>query len=300
MSVPPVHVPVLLDEVIHHLAPGTGGRYIDCTVGLGGHSEAILLHSEPDGRLLGLDADPAALEVAQARLVRFGPRVTLVHGNFEGLDEHARAHGFLDVDGILFDLGVSSLQFGRSGRGFTFRDSEPLDMRMDPSHGPTAADLLASLSERELADVIYQYGEERAARRIARSIVYHRERRPLMTTDDLVGAVISAVGGQRGRIHPATRTFQAIRIAVNRELEVLPRALDRAAGLLGPGGRLVVISFHSLEDRIVKRFMQERASSPTPLPLHILTRRPITPSPHELDANPRSRSAKLRACQRAA
>jgi 16S rRNA (cytosine1402-N4)-methyltransferase len=295
-----VHVPVMMSQVLEYLAPTPGNRYIDCTLGLGGHSEAVLERSAPDGELLGLDADPAALALARARLEVFGQRVVLVQANFDRLEAQARAHGFVDVDGVLFDLGVSSLQLGLSGRGFTFRASEPLDMRMDPTSGPTAADLLATLTERELADLIYQYGEDRASRRIARSIVYHRERRALETTDDLVGAIISAVGGQRGRIHPATRTFQALRIAVNRELEVLPVALEQALRLLRSGGRLVVISFHSLEDRIVKRFMLERASATASSPIRIMTRRPIAPDEAETRANPRARSAKLRACQRAA
>jgi 16S rRNA (cytosine1402-N4)-methyltransferase len=295
----PLHLPVMLPRVLEYLAPAPGKRYIDCTLGLGGHSEAVLHESAPEGELLALDADPAALELARQRLAAFGGRVTLIHSNFDRLEEQARSHGFVDVDGVLFDLGVSSLQLGPSGRGFTFRTSEPLDMRMDPSSGPTAADLLATLSERELADLIYQYGEDRASRRIARSIVYHRERRPLETTDDLVGAIVSAVGGQRGRIHPATRTFQALRIAVNRELEVLPSALDQALRLLGPGGRLAVISFHSLEDRLVKRFMLERASTNEASQIRILTRRPVAPDESEIRANPRSRSAKLRVCQRA-
>jgi 16S rRNA (cytosine1402-N4)-methyltransferase len=221
-----VHVPVMMSQVLEYLAPTPGNRYIDCTLGLGGHSEAVLERSAPDGELLGLDADPAALALARARLEVFGQRVVLVQANFDRLEAQARAHGFVDVDGVLFDLGVSSLQLGLSGRGFTFRASEPLDMRMDPTSGPTAADLLATLTERELADLIYQYGEDRASRRIARSIVYHRERRALETTDDLVGAIISAVGGQRGRIHPATRTFSG----------AAHRRQPRARGFAGGAG----------------------------------------------------------------
>jgi 16S rRNA (cytosine1402-N4)-methyltransferase len=299
MTNTPQHIPVLLSQVLHFLNPQPGERFIDCTLGLGGHSEAILNRTAPNGELLGLDQDPAALELSRERLGRFGRRVTLVHANFEQIGEQARSHGFVDVDGVLFDLGVSSLQLGRSERGFAFRTSEPLDMRMNPSAGPTAADLIARLSERELADLIYQYGEERASRRIARSIVYHREKRPIATTDDLVGAIVSAVGGQRGRVHPATRTFQALRIAVNRELDVLPIALEHALELLRPGGRLVVISFHSLEDRLVKRFMLERSRTET-ISVQILTRRPVAPDESEVRENPRARSAKLRACQRAA
>ena len=300
MTDTPIHVSVMLDEVMQYLAPKPGGQYIDCTLGLGGHARAILEASGFDGRLLGLDADPAALQLAGERLREFGTRAKLVHSNFEDLEQHARTSGFAEVDGVLFDLGVSSLQFGPSGRGFTFRESEPLDMRMDPSQETTAADLVSSLSERELADVIYQYGEERASRRIARSIVYRRERQPITTTDDLVSAIVSAVGGQRGRIHPATRTFQALRIAVNRELDVLPAALSQAMQLLRPGGRIVVIAFHSLEDRIIKRFFIDHSNKNAPEPIDILTRRPITPSESEIRSNPRARSAKLRAGQRAA
>ena len=299
MTNTPQHIPVMLSQVLHFLNPQPGERFIDCTLGLGGHSEAILTRTTPNGELLGLDQDPAALELSRERLGSFGRRVTLVHANFEQIGEQARSHGFVDVDGVLFDLGISSLQLGRSERGFAFRTSEPLDMRMDPSSGSTAADLIARLSERELADLIYQYGEERASRRIARSIVYHREKRPIATSDDLVGAIVSAVGGQRGRVHPATRTFQALRIAVNRELDVLPIALEQALELLRPGGRLVVISFHSLEDRLVKRFMLERSRAET-ISVQILTRRPVAPDESEVRENPRARSAKLRACQRAA
>jgi 16S rRNA (cytosine1402-N4)-methyltransferase len=299
MTETPQHIPVMLSQVLHFLSPQPGQRFIDCTVGLGGHSEAILTRTSPDGQLLALDQDPAALELSRQRLDLFGRRATLVHANFEQVGEQSRSHGFVDVDGVLFDLGVSSLQLGRSERGFAFRTSEPLDMRMDPTIGPTAAELIANLSERELADLIYQYGEERASRRIARSIVYHREKRPIATTNDLVGAIISAVGGQRGRVHPATRTFQALRIAVNRELDVLPVALERALELLRPGGRLVVISFHSLEDRLVKRFMSDRPITDS-ISVRVLTRRPVAPDESEIRANPRARSAKLRACQRAA
>ncbi|MFN0072104.1 MAG: 16S rRNA (cytosine(1402)-N(4))-methyltransferase RsmH [Chloroflexota bacterium] len=298
MTSPPAHTPVLLAESLRFLDPRPGGRFIDCTVGLGGHAEALLTAVGPSGRLLALDADPDALERARQRLSGFDDRVALAHSNFEHLLNIAEVQEFQDVDGVLLDLGVSSLQFGPSGRGFTIRESEPLDMRMDPTRGPTAAELLASLPEHELADIIFQYGEDRASRRIARSIVYHRDRRPITTTDDLVGAVISAVGGQRGRIHPATRTFQALRIAVNRELDVLSAALEQATMLLRPGGRLVVISFHSLEDRIVKRFLLESAADDAARPLDILTRKPITPSEAEISVNPRSRSAKLRAGQR--
>lgn len=300
MTTPQAHISVMLQEAVAALEPKPGRRFIDCTAGMGGHSEALLEHTAPDGRVLVLDADPEALELARQRLEHFGERVELVHSNFEHVESVAREHSFTEVDGVLFDLGVSSRQLGPSGRGFAFRVSEPLDMRMNPTEGPTAADLLASLPEAELADVIFRLGEDRASRRIARSIVYRRERHPIRTTDDLVGAITAAVGGQRGRIHPATRTFQALRIAVNRELEVLPEALGQAVRLLRPGGRLAVISFHSLEDRIVKRFMLSRAVTDAPPRLEVLTKKPVTPSEDELESNPRARSAKLRVARRAA
>lgn len=301
MSDPPEsHVPVMVAEVLSYLEPRPGGRYVDCTVGSGGHAAAILRASSPDGRLLGLDADPEAIEVARHTLAEFGDRVTLVQSNFEQVADVASRTGFLDVQGVLLDLGISSRQLGASGRGFAFRLSEPLDMRLDPSAGDTAADLLNYESEQEIERILRDYGEERRARRIASSIVWRRQRRPLATTDDLVGAVLSAVGGRHARIHPATRAFQAIRIAVNRELEVLERALAQAADLLAVGGRLVVISFHSLEDRIVKRFFVERAKNAEPPVLETLTRKPVTPTPAERATNPRSRSAKLRAALRSA
>lgn len=288
----------MVAEVLEHLAPRPGGRYVDCTVGSGGHAAEILRASAPDGRLLGLDADPESIEVARAALAGFGDRVTLVQSNFEHVGQVAIEAGFRDVHGVLFDLGLSSRQLGASGRGFAFRLSEPLDMRLDPSTSPTAADLLNQESEQEIERILREYGEERRARRIASAIVWRRARRPLTTTDDLVGAVLSAVGGRHSRIHPATRAFQALRIAVNRELQVLERALAQAATMLAVGGRLVVISFHSLEDRIVKRFLIERGRSTEPPVLEALTRKPVTPSPTERESNPRARSAKLRVALR--
>ncbi len=302
------HVPVLLEAVLAYLAPHPGGRYIDATIGGGGHAEAILTASAPDGRLLGIDVDPDALGRSHRRLHRFGHRVVLVHGNFDQLARIARRHGFVPADGILMDLGVSADQLADPARGFSFLLSGPLDMRMDPSQPRTAADLVNTLSEAELAHLIRTYGEEKYARRIARAIV---EARPITTTTQLADLIAQVVPRRPGqRLHPATRTFQALRIAVNDELGVLERALPQALDILRPGGRLVVISFHSLEDRIVKRFFQREAQDcicPPRQPVcvcghraqvRILTRKPITPSPEEVAANPRSRSARLRAVEK--
>ncbi len=302
------HIPVLPDEVIDGLQAERGGRFIDCTVGGGGHAGAILEASAPDGVLLGLDLDPAALEMASDRLARFGDRAQFVHASFARLKEVVRAHGFAGerswVDGILFDLGLSSLQLADAERGFSFMADGPLDMRFDPTSGdPTAADLVNKLSEEELADIFYHYGEERQSRRIAGAIV---EARPLHTTGELAQVVEQAVGRRRGRLHPATLTFQALRIAVNEELNAIRSALPQAVELLAPGGRLAVIAFHSLEDRIVKRFMRRESKDcicPPELPictcdhqatLNVITRKPIRPTEEEVAANPRSRSARLR------
>ena len=280
------HVTVLLDEVVRWLRPRPGGTYVDCTLGGGGHAEALLAVSAPDGRLLGLDADPAALDVARERLAGYGPRLVAVQANFRDLAVAAAAHGFVGVDGIVMDLGLSSRQLEASGRGFSFRADEPLDMRFDPRRGETAADLLNRADERELADLLYAYGEERRSRRIAREIVRRRAIRPFATTGDLVAAAEAALGPRRGKIHPATRTFQALRIAVNAALDALDAALPQAAALLAPGGRLAVIAFHSLEDRRVKQFF--RGGGTPDAPLAALTRRPLVPGEAELAANPRA------------
>ncbi len=303
-----MHVPVLKEEVVAHLAPRPGGRYIDATVGAGGHAEAILERSAPDGRLLGIDRDPSALEVAGERLSRFGRRVTLVHGSFRELGRLARAHTFTGVDGILFDLGYSSLQLEDPRRGFSFHAEGPLDMRFDPEAPVTAADLVNKLPEEELARLIARYGEERFARRIARAIVRHR---PIHTARELGELIARVVGRRRGvRLHPATRTFQALRIAVNDELNALEAALPQAIALLRPGGRLAVISFHSLEDRLVKHVFRREATDCLCPPhvlvcqcghrasLRVITRKPITPSNEEVRRNPRARSAKLRVAER--
>ncbi len=301
------HVSVLAAEVLAALQPQSGGAYIDCTLGGGGHAAGILQAAQPDGRLLGIDADPAALAAAAEHLAARGlaaERYRLVQGRFADLAEIAAQQGFAAVDGILFDLGVSSHQLDTAARGFAFSSDGPLDMRMDPTQGPTAADLLAELDETELANVIYRYGEERASRRIARRIVERRRERPFETTGDLAETVARALRGSRERIHPATRTFQALRIAVNRELEQLEQALPQAVELLQAGGRLAIISFHSLEDRIVKLFFRAESgyggneAADRPVRLRIITRKPIEAGEEERMANPRSRSARLRVAER--
>ncbi|WP_322487215.1 16S rRNA (cytosine(1402)-N(4))-methyltransferase RsmH [Chloroflexus sp.] len=295
------HTPVLLAEVIAALAPRPGGCYLDATVGGGGHALAVLQAAQPGGVLLGIDADPAALAATAGRLaeVGLGQQAVLRHGSFADLATLAAEAGFTAVDGILFDLGVSSYQLDTPERGFSFAADGPLDMRLDPTQGPTAADLVNRLSERELADIIFQYGEEHAARRIARAIVERRRSQPFHATADLAAVVARAVGGRHGRIHPATRTFQALRIAVNHELDRLVAALPQAVALLSPGGRLAVISFHSLEDRIVKQFLRAEAAGEAPR-LAIITKKPVVVSDAEVAANPRARSAKLRVAVRIA
>jgi len=291
----PAHVPVLPAEVLALLAPRPDGRYLDATLGLGGHAAAILEASGPTGRLVGLDRDAEALAGAAERLGPYGGRVELLHGRYERLDQLLSPEA--RFDGILFDLGASSLQLDRAERGFSFGHEGPLDMRMDQSAGPTAAELLRRLPERELADLIYRWGEERWSRRIARCLVAAREAAPLESTTALAALVARAIPRAKWprQIHPATRTFQALRIAVNEELVGLAEALQGAAGRLVPGGRLVVISFHSLEDRIVKHTWRELAAAGT---ARLLTKRPVTAGEAEMAENPRARSAKLRALER--
>lgn len=293
---PGEHRSVLLDEVLAWLRPRPGGRYLDATLGNGGHAVAILDASAPDGRLLGLDADPDALAVAGARLAAYGARAVLVNASFRALDAIADAHHLAPLDGIVMDLGISSRQLDTARRGFSFRYDEPLDMRFDPAHGESAAELLNRADEAELADILYQFGEEYRSRRIARAIVRRRQAAPLRSTVDLARAVEAAVGSRRGRIHPATKTFQALRIAVNDELGALDDGLEAAGRALTPGGRLAVISFHSLEDRRVKQYF--RAGGRAEAPLRELTRKPIVPTPAEVARNPRARSAKLRVAER--
>lgn len=294
-----LHIPVLAEEVVAGLGCRPGGVYVDCTVGYGGHAALILERSAPDGQLIGLDQDEAALRAAEERLRPYAGRVRLVRGNFQELKQQLCALGVAEVDGVMFDLGVSSAQLDEPARGFSFLADGPLDMRMDRRASLTAASLVNGLPEQELADLIYRYGEERYSRRIARAIVRAREVRPFATTLELADAVRGAVPGpyRHGRIHCATRTFQALRIAVNRELDVLEGALRDAADLLAPGGRLCVISFHSLEDRIAKQTFRALSRGEAPC-LSVLTKRPIVASDEERAGNPRARSAKLRVAER--
>ncbi len=287
----PTHTPVLLEETMEALAVQPGGRFIDCTLGAGGHALAILERSSPGGQLLGIDADPEAIAAARARLTAYKSSALFINDNFSHLKDICIKYGFFPVHGILFDLGLSSLQLEGGGRGFSFQRDEPLDMRLSPAQEASAADILNTTAEAELARLIRTLGEEHRSRRIAHYIV---QERPLKTTLQLVGVIERSVGGRRGRIHPATRTFQALRIAVNQELEHLPSALEQAVSLLGLGGRLVVISYHSLDDRIVKRFMHEEARKAC---LKLVYKKVITPSRAEVHFNPRSRSAKLRAAE---
>jgi 16S rRNA (cytosine1402-N4)-methyltransferase len=282
-------------EVLQHLHPERGGVFIDCTVGLGGHARALLEAGAT--RLIGLDRDRRALAGAAETLSAWRDRIDLVHSDYRALDEVLDARDLAVVDGALADLGVSSMQFDAPGRGFSFQRDEPLDMRMDQSAGDTAADLVARSSERELADAIFQYGEERFSRRIARAIVEARRETPVATTGRLASIVRRAIP-RRGfaRIDPATRTFQALRIWVNRELEGLDRFLEAAVRRLRAGARLVVITFHSLEDRIVKHTLRALESGDGGV--RVLTRKPIVPSDEEITRNPRARSAKLRAAER--
>jgi len=286
-----VHVPVLFTQVSATLAARPGGSYIDCTLGGGGHSLAIIEASGPQGRLLGLDRDPDALIAARRRLESYAERVVLIQTNFAELGSVARQAQFTGVDGILFDLGLSSLQLADPERGFSIQHDGPLDMRFDPSQELSAAEIVNYWPEGDIADLIFRFGEEPRSRAIARAIL---RRRPLRSTAELASAVASAVH-TRGRVHPATRTFQALRIAVNDELGMVREALPQALDLLRPEGRLAVISFHSLEDRIVKNFMREQQQLER---LKILTKKPLTATAEEIEANPRSRSAKLRAAAR--
>ncbi|HLX35994.1 MAG TPA: 16S rRNA (cytosine(1402)-N(4))-methyltransferase RsmH [Candidatus Limnocylindrales bacterium] len=313
---PVIHVPVLADEVIEMLAPRSGGRQIDATLGGGGHTERMLTATDPDGRLLGIDADEAAIARVRARLGRrFGDRLVLRQSNFRELEAVAPEAGFAAVDGCLFDLGLSSFQLADAERGFGIRTGGPLDMRFDTGRGVPAADLLATLDQAELAALLKRYGEEPFAGRIARAIVEARRTAPITTAEELAVIVERAAPSRapgRRRVHPATRVFQALRIAVNEELDALAAGLAAAVDLLRPGGRLVVLSYHSLEDRIVKRFFQGERRGCTCAPeapvcicgrqprLRLVTPKGIVPSPSEIAANPRARSARLRAAERLA
>jgi 16S rRNA (cytosine1402-N4)-methyltransferase len=301
---------VLLEETILFLDVARGGLFIDCTLGLGGHSEAIL-ESSADTRVIGIDRDREALALAADRLARFGGRFQSVHGNFRDIEKIVSGLAAEDIRGVLVDLGVSSLQFDSPTRGFSFRFDAPLDMRMDAEgENETAADLLARLPETEIARIIFQYGEEKRSRRIARWIVERREQgAPITKTKELADLVARAVGTGKSKLHPATRTFQALRIAVNQELEGLSTFVEKSVDLLQVDGRFVAISFHSLEDRIIKRELRRLAGQcqcPPRMPcscgtrkvVEILTRRPVVPSETEVEQNPRARSAKLRACRK--
>ena len=306
-----MHIPVLLDETMHWLRPRPGGVYVDATLGGGGHAEAILERILPGGRLIGIDRDDAAIDAAARRLQRFGEAVVIVRDNFAAIKEVLARQDLQQVDGILFDLGASSMQFAEAERGFSFQESGPLDMRMDRRQSTTAADLVNRLPERDLADLIWRYGEERWSRRVARGIVAAR---PLETTEELAGLVARSIPRRawpRG-LHPATRSFQALRIAVNDELLNLEKALPNAAEVLREAGRLCAITFHSLEDRTIKHTFLRLSRGCTCPPgtsactcrgqrwLRVLTKKPVTPTPEEIERNPRARSAKLRAAERIA
>ncbi|MFC1970968.1 16S rRNA (cytosine(1402)-N(4))-methyltransferase RsmH [Chloroflexota bacterium] len=300
------HTPVLLSETLRALGVQPGGRYIDCTLGGGGHAAAILDHSSPGGQLMGIDADPKVVEIARERLQHYNNSILLVNDNFVNLQSMCIKYDFFPVHGVLLDLGLSTLQLNGNGRGFSFQYDAPLDMRFNPNQKVTAADIVNKTPEARLAQIIRTYGEEIYSHRIASQIVKDR---PITTTLQLVHLIEKAIRG-RGKLHPATKTFQALRIAVNHELEHLETALRQAIDLLGFEGRLVVISYHSLEDRIVKQLMQREAKGcicPPGTPtcicghtpcLRLINKKVITPTANEIDINPRSRSAKLRVAER--
>jgi 16S rRNA (cytosine1402-N4)-methyltransferase len=311
INVENLHKSVLLPETMKLLKPEGGECFVDATLGLGGHAEALLSISG-ETKMIGIDQDAEAIEFARARLEKFGERIKIFHENFSSIKQVLTGAGIEKVDGVLADLGVSSLQFDSETRGFSFRFDAPLDMRMNPdAETETAAELLERLSEEEIADIIYRYGEERKSRRIARRIVWKREiGEPVRTTRELAETVEKAIGRGKDKIHPATKTFQALRIAVNGELEILEQFIRDSVDVLKKEGRLVLITFHSLEDRIVKQTMQELAGKcfcPPRIPrcvcgakkeIEILTKKPVVPDEKELQENPRARSAKLRACRK--
>jgi 16S rRNA (cytosine1402-N4)-methyltransferase len=287
------HVPVMTDEVVAALHPADGGVFVDCTVGLGGHARALLAAGAT--RLIGIDRDPAALALAAAALGEWGGRVELVHGDYRDAPRLLDERGIGEIDGAVADLGVSSLQLDGEGRGFSFQRDEALDMRMDTSQGPTAADLIGDADERDLADVIYRYGEERRSRAVARAIVAARREAPIRTTAQLA-SIVRRVVGRRGRIDPATRTFQAIRIWVNGELDGLDRFLRALCARLRPGARVAVVTFHSLEDRPVKHTFRALAGESGAF--RLVTKKSLVPGDGEIRSNPRARSARLRAIER--
>lgn len=300
------HIPVLYHEVLQHLRPQPNGRYLDATLGAGGHTAGILQASAPTGRVLGFDRDPEAIAFARQQLAEFGDRVTYVNASYAEMTRLAPANGFADFDGILLDLGLSSRQLDNAQRGFSFMKEGPLDMRFDPTKGETAADLINNLTEAELVDIFWRYGEEPQGRRLARAIVKNR---PFTQTRQLADFIAAQVK-KRQRIHPATRIFQALRIATNKELEAVETGIPAAIELLKGNGRIAVISFHSLEDRFVKRLfrrLSQRCTCPPKQPvctcggkatLRLVTRRPIKASAEEIEQNPRSRSARLRVAEK--
>ena len=302
----PTHTPVLPKEALEALQVQPGKRYVDCTLGPGGHAIAILQKSLPDGHLLAIDADPEAIRIAKIRLADYSDSTILVNDNFANLETICKENNFLPVHGILFDLGISSAQLDTGERGFSFQHDGPLDMSLGPDQGLTAADVVNSLPEDKLGQLIQIYGEEHHSRQIARHIVRNR---PINGTLELAHIIEQAIGSRRGKIRPATKTFLALRIAVNRELENLVTALEQTISCLGPKGRLAVISYHSLEDRLVKQFMKREAEGcicPPETPvcrcehtpsLKLISRKVITPSLSEIESNPRSRSAKLRVAE---
>lgn len=302
-----MHEPVLYHEIIHALRPRDGGLYVDGTVGAGGHSRGLLESSSPNGKLLGLDLDPQALDLAQKKLSRFGDRATLIQASYLTLHEQLSQLQWKEVDGIVLDFGLSSMQLDTPERGFSFRSDGPLDMRFGPENDVRAADLVNTLPAGELADILYHYGEERRSRRIAQAIV---KSRPVRTTHQLAEIIADIVPKGRSRVHPATKTFQALRIATNDELEAVRQILPLAVSVLTSGGRLAVISFHSLEDRLVKQFFRlenRDCVCPPEMPVctcghrasvEVITRKPIRPSQEEVDHNPRARSARLRVAEK--
>jgi 16S rRNA (cytosine1402-N4)-methyltransferase len=295
-----MHKPVLVKEVIELLIRRSSGVYVDCTIGSGGHTDSILEHLDGNGMVIGIDKDADAIERARIRLLKWKGRVILVHEDFRNITKIMKQIGVKQVDGILMDLGMSSEQIEDISRGFSFMGEGPLDMRMDRRSDVTAEMLVNELSERELADLLFRYGEERHSRRIARAIVMERAKRRILTTTELANIVGRAVRGRRGRLHPATRTFMALRIAVNDELGALQEGLQKGIELLRPGGRIGVISFHSLEDRIVKQFFNRHAECGDlkQAVLRLITRKPVQPTEEEKKSNPRARSAKLRVAER--
>jgi 16S rRNA (cytosine1402-N4)-methyltransferase len=294
-----VHVSVLVEEICRWLIVKEGGVYVDCTLGAGGTAREILKKAGKNAVVIGLDRDSEAIALSKETLKSYELSVFLYNGNFSHIEEFVKESGFRYVDGIVFDLGVSSMQLDQPVRGFSFSQDGPLDMRMDQAQSLTAEELVNRLPEKELADLIFQYGEERYSRRIAKAILRARVKCPITTTGALVKVIEEAVPAfyKWGRVHPATRTFQALRISVNRELDILEESLKAAIRLLSIGGRICVVSFHSLEDRIVKHTFRSMAAGNNPL-LRILTKKPVVPSEQEIHNNPRSRSAKLRVAQR--